>query len=422
MFGNLIKYERLNQNLKQTVLAKGICTPSYLSKIENNQIDPNEEILEMLLNKLKINVTSKEDLSKRYEEVYNDVVLSFKEAIINKNSSTFISSLDTYKNFALKIKNQDLYIMIQLMMFRLSLMNDDIKFNGENLKLIHKHFSKREAFIFNVCEGIENYQNNDSRGALKSFRKSEELLAGLNISEWELADFKYMYALVSFSTFNTFQAKELLSYSLSYFRNHLHFKRLIDCYVLEGLILKRGGELKQAIHSFNLAFNIANEFDYEDDLGMILHNIGHIYSLQEDYTSSKSYYMRSLEYKSSIDSKLITILNLCEDNFKYLNFENLNFWSQRGLELLPESIESTYYTSFQLQLYIYEALSKNDSKSLNLLKKGVLFFETNKLYAESYKFSLILGKTFYDIGKYKQSAYYYDKCLKFHLKINTSLI
>lgn len=43
--GLVIKMERLRQGMKQITLSKGICTPSYLSKIENNITLPGEDII-----------------------------------------------------------------------------------------------------------------------------------------------------------------------------------------------------------------------------------------------------------------------------------------------------------------------------------------------------------------------------------------
>ena len=39
-YGRLLRQERLRQNLSQEGLCRGICTPSYLSKIEQGQVEP----------------------------------------------------------------------------------------------------------------------------------------------------------------------------------------------------------------------------------------------------------------------------------------------------------------------------------------------------------------------------------------------
>lgn len=47
-YGRLLRQERLRQNLSQEGLCRGICTPSYLSKIEQGQVEPGEDILQGL--------------------------------------------------------------------------------------------------------------------------------------------------------------------------------------------------------------------------------------------------------------------------------------------------------------------------------------------------------------------------------------
>ena len=50
--GTLIRRERLRQNLSQEGLCKGICVVSYLSKIEQGQVEPSEEIRRLLFERL----------------------------------------------------------------------------------------------------------------------------------------------------------------------------------------------------------------------------------------------------------------------------------------------------------------------------------------------------------------------------------
>lgn len=52
--GNIIKRERLKNNWSQAGLCKGICTVSYLSKIENGLAEPSAEVLRLLLARLGI--------------------------------------------------------------------------------------------------------------------------------------------------------------------------------------------------------------------------------------------------------------------------------------------------------------------------------------------------------------------------------
>ena len=50
--GLIIYRARIQKNWSQAGLCKGICTVSYLSKIETGKAEPSDEILRQLLNRL----------------------------------------------------------------------------------------------------------------------------------------------------------------------------------------------------------------------------------------------------------------------------------------------------------------------------------------------------------------------------------
>ena len=74
MFGTLIRQERLRQKLSQEALCHGVCSTSYLSKIENDVVECNIEIYEKLFKRLKISYTANERslaaLDREYENVF----------------------------------------------------------------------------------------------------------------------------------------------------------------------------------------------------------------------------------------------------------------------------------------------------------------------------------------------------------------
>ena len=55
-WGQLIKYHRQQQGLKQDDVAVGICTPSYLSRIENGLVIAEPSVYELLLARLGIDL------------------------------------------------------------------------------------------------------------------------------------------------------------------------------------------------------------------------------------------------------------------------------------------------------------------------------------------------------------------------------
>ncbi len=59
----LVKMYRKKFDLSQSDIAKDICVPSYVSKIENGEIEPNIQIVELLLKKVGVNYHTENNFS-----------------------------------------------------------------------------------------------------------------------------------------------------------------------------------------------------------------------------------------------------------------------------------------------------------------------------------------------------------------------
>ncbi len=77
--GTIIKYNRIKNNMSQSELSQGICVPSYLSKIENNEIHAGKAVLDMLLKKLSIDVYKLSD---------NDILFDLIDKIENADKES----------------------------------------------------------------------------------------------------------------------------------------------------------------------------------------------------------------------------------------------------------------------------------------------------------------------------------------------
>ncbi|MGI6781259.1 MAG: helix-turn-helix domain-containing protein [Acholeplasmataceae bacterium] len=73
--GSIVRWQRKRKNMTLNEGAEGICSISYLSKVENNLIEPSEQILDDLKKRFDLESLLNYDL-KRYEEDYNHIVES----------------------------------------------------------------------------------------------------------------------------------------------------------------------------------------------------------------------------------------------------------------------------------------------------------------------------------------------------------
>lgn len=95
MLGTLIRQERLRQGISQEALCHGICSASYLSKIENDAVECSNEIYEKLFAQLKINYIADEELvaalDREYERVFS--VLHSEGYFYVENTGIAVSQL-----------------------------------------------------------------------------------------------------------------------------------------------------------------------------------------------------------------------------------------------------------------------------------------------------------------------------------------
>ena len=123
--GLIIKQERLNRNIKQTVLAKGICSTSYLSKIESNSTIPSEDVAQPLLKRL--NLMLEEIPLEEENKVIEDLYALYKSAILSRDQEMVRERLQQYTSRKINFTNLKNFYSYNLYMFRLMLIvNEEV--------------------------------------------------------------------------------------------------------------------------------------------------------------------------------------------------------------------------------------------------------------------------------------------------------
>ncbi|WP_297521826.1 helix-turn-helix transcriptional regulator [uncultured Clostridium sp.] len=64
IIGSIIKLNRIKQNISQKNLAKGICVPSYLSRIESGELLPSDDVMSIIFKRLGLEFNDSEDFIK----------------------------------------------------------------------------------------------------------------------------------------------------------------------------------------------------------------------------------------------------------------------------------------------------------------------------------------------------------------------
>ena len=409
-YGNLIRVERLRQNMKQSVLARGICSISYLSKIENNQTSASDEVLELLFERLEIEVPLYHDFRYQAEKVIKEIREILKEAILTRKNGDEQEKVRKYMNHPAVKQSKSVYTTLMITLARLGVMpGGDPKYLTE-VGWIEDQLSTDDRIRYNMLKALQYFQENEKELSYKLIEEVTEKLPQSGIPDWETADIRYVTGALYYRFTDNIQALENLQSSLRYFQENFCLERMIECHMIIGLTYKRRKRYADALSYNQKALKVANATDLRNYYGMLYNNIGEIYSLLGEQDKALTYFMESFEYKVDIRSKLFSVLSLVEVNAKQKNEKGVLDWLETGHELMQQH-ESIEEFNQHFDIYWNHFKEKNRQSVMNSLKSAVIYFEEHDEYMYAKKYALWLAQELKASGKYKLATDYYEKVI-----------
>ncbi|SDN87632.1 Helix-turn-helix [Psychrobacillus sp. OK028] len=420
--GHIIKSERINQSMKQTTLAKGICSTSYLSKIENNLTVPSEEVITFLLKKLNI------EIDRVSSEKENIVLASlselYKMGVLKRDKKFIRESLKKFTNQKLHFLQLNNYYSYHLYLFRLLLILGDEKDNLQSaynvIVKIGDDMGEKQRFIKNLNLGIYSYLEGDSQVALSRLEMSLELVnSGIN-EEWEIADFYNVLSLTYTKCNEFYNAINYASKSLLYYKDNLLFERAIDNYIVIGIAHKEMRKFQEAEKNYNLAKKLAEDYrliNYEE---VIYQNLGSLYAIQGSHEKAIEFYKHSLKVKEedcNAEGYLLTILSIIKEYSKQSNHQQVLKWCKKGLDKILEEKNSTKeYISYYYHLEIYKHYHNLTEELEMVLREAIGYFENEQDERHVQKYSILLADYLFIHHKFKAASLYYQKANRILLK------
>ena len=413
--GLIIKQERLNQNLKQTVLAKGICSTSHLSKIENNATVPSDAVINSLLTRLNI------EIEQMPNEEENKVICAFNElyknSILIRDKVSIRKSLDQLSQKKITFFQLNNYYSYNLYLFRLLLVLDEepdkLESSYQVMMKQEDNFDDKQKFIFHLNIGIYYYLNNDFQKALSKLESSLKFIQSASCEEWELADYYNVLSLTYIKCNDFFNSIHYASKSLEYYKDNLLFERAIDSYIVIGIAYKNLRKYVEAEKSYLLAKKLVTDYKLPHYNGIIFQNIGSLNAVQDRHEEAIRFYTDSLKSKEEnkqTEVFLITILSFIKEYSKQGNQASVQHWCKEGWNRIDKSnIEKNpYYFHFK----IYEALHVEKGQLEQVLKKGIHFFEMVHDDRHVQKYSILLADYYTKINKLRAADLYHQKSIQ----------
>lgn len=413
--GHIIKSERLNQSMKQNTLAKGICSTSYLSKIENSLTVPSDEVITFLLKKLNIEIDQVS--SEKEKEVIESLSQLYKIGVLKRNKQFISEALHKFthqKLYFLQLKN---FYSYHLYMFRLLLILDEEEDNLHStyntLVKIKDDMDDKQKFIFHLNLGLYSYLAGNFKEAINRLEMSLKLVnSGIN-EEWEVADFYNILSLTYFKCNEFFNAINYASKSLLYYKDNLLFERAIDNYIVIGIAHKKLRKYEEAEKNYNLAEKLAIDYKLINYEEVIYQNLGSLYAIQGSHEKAIEFYKRSLKIKDedcNAEGYLLTILSLVKEYSKQSDHQQVLKWCKKGLEKIVVGKNSNKeQTSYYFHLEVYKTYHNFTDELEMILKEAINYFEKEQDERHVQKYSILLGDYLFKQNKFKAASLYYQK-------------
>ncbi|WP_419961857.1 helix-turn-helix domain-containing protein [Psychrobacillus sp. BM2] len=417
--GIIIKQTRLSNNIKQANLVKGICSPSYLSKVENNVITPKKDILNLLLKKLNIELTETtiEDESHYISSLFQ----MYKEAVLKRDRFQVKKSLNKFSEQSINFSETSNYYYFQLYMFRIRLIcSDNAEKLSEHIRVLFQlkeNFNFKQLFLYHLNVSLYYYKNKQYNQALSQLKNSLQIVNDITIEDWELADY-YNALSICYSIINDhFNALTFATISSNYFNNYQLNERKIDNYIIIGNAHQNLLDYKSAEKNFHLAQQTAKKLNNKEYEGIIYHNLGSMYAMQDKHLIAVENFKLSFSYKQQKKQylkSLPTILCIVQEYAKHDNSQQVINWCQKALETLSKVPSSTpSHESYTLHFEIFKTIYQKDGDLEQIFKKAIKYFENVRSYRYVQKYSIMFGDYFFENNKFKKASIYYQKANKF---------
>ena len=416
----MVKYYRKERKMSQEELSHGIISVSYLSKIENNKMEPDYEILKLLAERLVVNpnvfvIETKEELLSKLFEFYNKIVKRDFEQV----NTEFTLLMQQFEGSIIPIP-QNLHFSYQVVKLRYLLFKKEEKETRELFEVVNKippSGNERMEYIKFKTIALYYQLRNSALKANEYYVSALEILKNGTISVIveDKAELYYQLALVKGNLCDIYESIYFCNKALKLYQSLYYLKRSAECHIILGANNNRIKQYHLAEEAYESALAVSKILNDDTLESIILQNIGSLKSDLHDSESAIKYYLASFKKKKENKRSLTTVYSLVLEYFKNGRFTESLEWSKKGIQLAELHNSKEY----KIHFFIYQDLiTKNPELTQYIKEEAIPFFYS--INREDYvsKYTELLAELHYDNKKYKLASTYYKESLAVLKKIS----
>ncbi|MFQ3545304.1 helix-turn-helix transcriptional regulator [Halobacillus rhizosphaerae] len=407
MKGSLIKQHRKFKNLTLEDLAQGICSVSYLSKIEHNSINASDEIYRLLGERLSITLT---DINQKFDETIYENLHQWHEAIQMRDFS-IMKEYQSYAEKALnKNQNIDLLNLYHIIQVRHNMTLNETSISKEKMKELKGIFPEATAeyhFFYYKTVGLDFFINGEIRDALDYFRKANQMMNKLPLEDSET----YFHLSLAYSrTRSAVESNFYAEKALEGYTNSLEYSKIIDSYTIIAINYQILNAYDIAKDYFLKILKVAKNHLNFIEKRRIFHNLGYININMENYTEALYYLYKAkdittedTEFNASTNYLLSLAHYYSGDREKCLDF----------IEIGEEEAKSNAALKYQHKFFILKNKLQETTHQMDFIAKleqNIIPDLRNMNEYDDYKDNLeLLGNLYYNKRMYKKASMYFKE-------------
>ncbi|MBY0599620.1 helix-turn-helix transcriptional regulator [Bacillus bingmayongensis] len=402
--GKQVFYKRLQQKMTQEELCQGICSVSYLSKIENGKIEASEEILQLLCARLEIAVSDLRDVEaevkERLDEWLNALVHLDKQQV-----ERIYNELQAEMKHVLDFEIINYY---KLLYTRYLIMKRDfpaLKEELDKLKKMYKKYSPFQKLLYMYSKALSYCLQYKFKDGLDYLLKTEAMAKELSYYETGI---HYNIALAYSHLEIPHLALHFANVALEGFRNEYKFRYVINCQIIIALSYSEKGQYEEALKMYKSILRESDSFAEKDSiLAIALSNIGNIYYKKNQYAEAKEYYSKSLQYQKQENLNYIdTLYEMALQCINLGQLDEAKEWIDKGIVAARQ--EERFNTKLYLLLMLrYRYFEETKAYKVFLETEAIPFFKIAGNKKELKKAYMELAEYFEELSDLKESNRYY---------------
>ncbi|MBM7554342.1 tetratricopeptide (TPR) repeat protein [Thalassobacillus pellis] len=393
------------QQMTQEDLAYGICSVSYLSKIEHESIKPSDEIYDLLGKRLGLELSS---LNDTFDNVIYERLHSWHDSIKRKD---FTTMKDIYQSVTESLRYNfhiDLNNLYMIFEFRYAFTLNILSNPQETLIILHNMAETSNLefkYYYHKILGIYHLSEHELDKALDELKLAKATIIDLPIDDSELY---YHIALVYSKLGNFAESIIYAQKALDMYQTTLNYTKVIECCMLIAINYNLLHVYEIAEEYFHKILHSANGYLTNVIKARVYHNLGYICINNNQYSEASDYLETALALKEQENINATNTLYLLALHSKSQDeLAKAKEFSEMGYIMATKYDDKKYMYKHMMLLNQIEGTHTEEAFIQLLTEEIIPYFDQVNETAERSDALKLLGAIHFDNKKYKLAAQYF---------------